>query len=76
MSPAGVAHKNLGEVHDVACVGAYPNGMDYDMNYGNNGERPHTDRKIREALLPEADPVYGKGHGLCQIWDDGCRHIL
>jgi len=74
--PAGVAHKNLGEVHDVGCIGAYPSGMNYDMNYGKAGERPRTDRKIREVPLPEADPVYGKGHGLCQIWDDSHRHIL
>jgi uncharacterized protein YjlB len=50
--------------------------MDYDMNYGKAGERPRTDRKIREVSLPEADPVYGKGHGLCQIWDDSHWHIL
>ena len=32
--PAGVAHKNLGSSADFACVGAYPPGQTYDMNYG------------------------------------------
>ena len=38
--PAGVAHKNLGSSADFACVGAYPDGRSYDMNYGNEDERP------------------------------------
>jgi uncharacterized protein YjlB len=36
--PAGVAHMNLGKEKDVICVGGYPNGKDYDMNYGKEGE--------------------------------------
>jgi len=66
--PAGVAHKNLGKQNDVVCVGAYPEGMDYDMNYGNAGERPQTDWNIKKVPLPSADPVYGSKGGITRYW--------
>ncbi|UJH90752.1 cupin domain-containing protein [Antarcticibacterium sp. 1MA-6-2] len=37
--PAGVGHKNLGS-ENFKIVGAYPDGRDYNMNYGKEGERP------------------------------------
>jgi uncharacterized protein YjlB len=73
--PAGVAHKNLGDENDVGCIGAYPNGRDYDMNYGNPDERPQTDHNIKQVPLPATDPVYGT-QGLIKIWDDPHKHIL
>jgi uncharacterized protein YjlB len=73
--PAGVAHKNLGKEDDVGCIGAYPDGRDYDMNYGKPGERPGTDHKIHHVPLPKTNPVYGQG-GLTQVWNDQHRHVL
>ena len=58
--PAGVAHKNLGSSNDFACVGAYPPGQSYDMNYGKEGERPEADKNITKVPNPETDPVFGK----------------
>jgi uncharacterized protein YjlB len=66
--PAGIAHKNLGEEDDVTCVGAYPEGRSYDMNYGNPGERPRTDENIRNTPVPAADPVLGIGNGVVSWW--------
>lgn len=66
--PAGVAHKNLGKEKDVICIGGYPEGKDYDMNYGKPGERPHTDNNIADLPVPAKDPVYGAGAGLTEIW--------
>jgi uncharacterized protein YjlB len=66
--PAGVAHMNLGKEDDVICVGGYPNGKDYDMNYGKVGERPGTDQNIGAVPLPATDPVFGKKDGLIKIW--------
>jgi uncharacterized protein YjlB len=66
--PAGVAHKNLGKQDDVVCVGAYPDGMDYDMNYGKAGERPQTDRNVKMVPLPSTDPVYGSRDGVTRYW--------
>ena len=65
--PAGVAHRNIGSENDVVCVGGYPGGKEYDMNYGKAGERPQTDSNIAEVPLPDTDPVSGK-NGLTEIW--------
>lgn len=66
--PAGVAHKNLGASPDFGCVGAYPVGQKYDMNYGKVDERPRTDRKIGRVPLPKTDPVYGEKGPLLELW--------
>jgi uncharacterized protein YjlB len=66
--PAGVAHKNLGEEDDIACVGAYPEGKSYDMNYGRTGERPQADENINKVPLPERDPVLGMKGGTGRYW--------
>lgn len=66
--PAGVAHKNIGSSNDFKCVGAYPEGCDYDMNYGKPGERPTTDHTIEKVPLPFTDPVYGKEGPLLDHW--------
>lgn len=57
--PAGVAHKNLGRKHDIGCIGAYPDGRDYDLNYGLPGERPDTDYAIKKVPLPYWHPLFG-----------------
>jgi uncharacterized protein YjlB len=66
--PAGVAHRNLGKEKDVICVGGYPKGRDYDMNYGLPGERPAADRNIATLPIPLTDPVSGAKQGLPRIW--------
>lgn len=66
--PAGVAHKNLSQENDITCIGGYPDGQDYDMNYGNPGERPLTDRNIAAVPMPDTDPVYGSNGPLMDIW--------
>jgi uncharacterized protein YjlB len=67
--PAGVAHKNLGDSKDFACVGAYPGGQDYDMNYGNEGERPKVDFQIQKVNFPQSDPILGESGGLIIFWN-------
>lgn len=57
--PAGVAHKNLGDKNDIGCVGAYPDGCDYDMKYGVAGERPDADFSIRHVPVPFSHPLFG-----------------
>jgi uncharacterized protein YjlB len=66
--PAGVAHKNLGKQDDVTCIGAYPDGMDYDMNYGKKEERPRADRNISRVAVPDSDPVLGAAGGIPDFW--------
>lgn len=66
--PAGVAHKNLGGENDVGVIGAYPDGRDYDMNYGKPGERPRADENIKKVPVPANDPVFGRNKGIFKIW--------
>lgn len=66
--PAGVAHKNLGKEKDVICIGGYPKGKGYDMNYGKEEERPVADEKIAKVKVPRYDPVTGESKPLNEIW--------
>jgi len=66
--PAGVAHKNLGSSGDLGVVGAYPEGQDWDMNYGRPGERPRADGNIERVPPPKMDPIYGEGGPLLEKW--------
>ncbi|HEY4207654.1 MAG TPA: hypothetical protein VGM31_12605 [Puia sp.] len=66
--PAGVAHKNLEDEHQVTCIGAYPDGRDYDILTGQPGERPTADHNIAEVPLPTRDPLFGPYQGICRIW--------
>jgi len=74
--PAGVAHRNLGKEKDVICVGGYPRGKDYDMNYGKPEERPAADERIAQATIPRFDPVTGKPDPLNMIWKKHADEIL
>jgi uncharacterized protein YjlB len=66
--PAGVAHKRLQASDDFSCVGAYPNGMDYEIKTGEKDERPAADVSIRKVPLPGMDPVFGKDGPLLNYW--------
>lgn len=66
--PAGVAHKKITASGDFLVVGAYPQGQRWDMNDGSPGERPRTDRNIRNVPLPDADPVLGGDGPLLTLW--------
>jgi uncharacterized protein YjlB len=65
-----VAHKNIGCSIDFKCIGAYPNGKDFDINLGKSGERPGTDKNIKKVPVPKKDPIYGKDGFLLQFWND------
>jgi uncharacterized protein YjlB len=66
--PAGVAHKRVDTSGNFSCLGAYPEGRKYDMNYGKQGERPRADENIRKVGLPENDPLYGNDGPLIKNW--------
>lgn len=68
MIPAGVAHKNLDKENAIICVGAYPDGRDWDMNYGKEGERPKADKNIEQVPVPDTDPVFGNVRGVQRLW--------
>ena len=66
--PAGVAHKCLFSTDDFLCVGAYPEGKTFDMNYGEASERPEADEKISKVPIPSTDPIYGDSGPLLDHW--------
>jgi uncharacterized protein YjlB len=66
--PAGVAHINLLSRSRFGVVGAYPEGQEWDMNYGQPGERPRADMNIARVALPKTDPVYGPDGPLLEKW--------
>ncbi len=66
--PAGVAHKKIEDADGFTCVGAYPDGQQYDINYGKQDERPRADENIKRLPLPENDPIYGKDGPLIKNW--------
>jgi uncharacterized protein YjlB len=66
--PAGVAHKNLNQENAISVIGAYPDGRDYDMNYGKAGERPQADQNIAQLPIPDTDPLEGAIGELPKIW--------
>jgi uncharacterized protein YjlB len=66
--PAGVAHMNIGSTDDFTCMGAYPKGVDFDMNYGKKEEHPEADENIKKVPLPDTDPLYGAEGPLMDNW--------
>lgn len=66
--PAGVAHKNVGSSDDFECVGAYPEGAQYDLKRGEENERAEADENISKVPLPETDPVFGKEGPVLEHW--------
>ena len=67
--PAGVAHKCVHSTEDFSVVGAYPNGQDYDLQTGDEGDdRPIGFQNNVNVPLPEKDPVFGDGGPLLQYW--------
>ena len=67
--PAGVAHACLLSSSDFKVVGAYSDGLQYDVNYGKDNERPKADENIRKVSLPDLDPVYGENGPLIENWN-------
>lgn len=65
--PAGVGHKNI-RSEGLTVLGAYPDGLEPDLNKGEPGERPGTDRNIAAVPFPATDPLLGANDGLRKIW--------
>ncbi len=66
--PAGTGHKRISATPDFRVVGAYPDGMDYDVCTGDPGERPRVLDHIRLVPLPGTDPLYGASGPLMDAW--------
>ena len=67
--PAGTGHRNLGG-DGLVVVGAYPDGMDWDLCRGDPAEHDAVRANIARVPVPRADPVHGAGGPLTTLWDD------
>lgn len=66
--PAGVGHQNLGSSAGFLVVGAYPDGMEWDLCRGEPGERPRVIDNIAAVPVPPTDPVHGARGPLIEHW--------
>ena len=66
--PAGTGHCNAGSDADLLVVGAYPNGMRWDIRRGDPDERDEVLANIARVPLPAQDPVQGKHGPLLELW--------
>jgi uncharacterized protein YjlB len=66
--PAGTGHCNTGSSDDLLVVGAYPNGMRWDLRRGDPAERDEVLANIGAVPLPDADPVHGPSGPLTEVW--------
>ena len=63
--PAGTGHRNERDSGDLLVVGAYPDGMSWDVRRGEPGEYDEVVANIAAVPLPEDDPVGGP---LTELW--------
>ncbi|HEY8933890.1 MAG TPA: cupin, partial [Cyclobacteriaceae bacterium] len=66
--PAGVGHKNIRTSHTLKVVGAYPEGMEYDVMLATPSDYKKACANLREVPFPTTDPVFGTDEGICRIW--------
>ena len=66
--PAGTGHFNAGSSGDLLVIGAYPDGMSWDLRRGDPSEHDEVVANIRAVPLPPADPVAGADGELVELW--------
>ncbi|WP_224725517.1 cupin domain-containing protein [Paenibacillus vietnamensis] len=69
--PAGTGHKLLTASPDFKVVGAYPDGMEYNLLRSGEGKRPDVLEEIRRVPLPDTDPLFGADGPLIELWKKG-----
>ncbi|MCA1056828.1 cupin domain-containing protein [Rossellomorea aquimaris] len=66
--PAGTGHRKIACSPDFKVVGAYPDGARYDTKEGSLKDRPQVLFDIKNAPLPELDPVHGNHGPIMKYW--------
>lgn len=66
--PAGTGHCNEGSSGDLLVIGAYPDGMPWDIRRGDPSEHDEVVANIERVPLPRADPVEGLDGPLTELW--------
>lgn len=68
--PAGTGHKRITASPDFRIVGAYPNGMDYNMRIEGDGKHDSSIGEIAKVPIPSTDPVHGEEGPLPKNWNE------
>jgi uncharacterized protein YjlB len=66
--PAGTGHCNEGSSSDLLVIGAYPDGMPWDLRRGDPAEHDEAVANIEGVPLPRGDPVEGSDGPLTELW--------
>ena len=66
--PAGIGHKCISATKNFVCVGAYPNGKEFNINTGSLEEYKKAMLQLRKLPVPSYDPVFGKENILKEYW--------
>jgi uncharacterized protein YjlB len=66
--PAGTGHRNDGSSGDLLVVGAYPDGMSWDLRRGDPAEYDEVRVNIDAVPVPQTDPVHGADGPLRRLW--------
>lgn len=66
--PAGVVHRKLFQDEHIRVVGAYPEGREFDLMVGQDGERPQADNRIQAIPIPRRDPIFGVDGDMMFQW--------
>lgn len=66
--PAGTAHKKIEATEDFKIIGAYPAGMEPDMQKGSLEEYSKLKQEAREVPIPDTDPVENLNGAVFKYW--------
>lgn len=66
--PAGVAHKLLTSTEDFKVVGAYPEGIEFDLQKGDAVDYEKVQQRSYDVPVPETDPVYKYDGPVQEYW--------
>lgn len=67
--PAGVAHKCIDASLNFSCLGAYPEGKDFDIKTGIVSEFEYAIKNIKRVPVPKLDPVFGTHGFIKRYWN-------
>lgn len=66
--PAGTGHCNAGSGPGLLVVGAYPNGMRWDLRRGDPAEHDEVLANIARVPPADTDPLGGRDGPLVELW--------
>lgn len=67
--PAGVAHKCVEASDDFSIIGAYPDGVEFDMQTGDTENYDAIQQRANDVPIPEKDPLTGSDGAVQGYWD-------